>query len=168
MIINCDSAFLLPAPVGEKPGPTILETLNVPIIQAVHSSAKTQDTWEKDPQGIHPSNQIYWVAQPEFNGCVEPVVLSARDEMDDDPYGMRKPIPERVLFLLDRVSAWLSLSRTPVHKRRVTFLLHKNPCAGAEASVAGGAGLDTLESVVRIHAAAGPKGLCGFKLPERR
>ena len=150
LIINCEAAFLLQSPEGEETRPTILESLDVPVIQAVHSSARTRDEWEKDPQGIHPSNQIYWVAQPEFNGVVEPVVISAREEGDDDPYGLRKPIPERVDFLLDRASAWLHLSRLPVHARRVTFLLHKSPCAGAEASVAGGAGLDTLGSTVRI------------------
>ncbi|MFH1243193.1 MAG: cobaltochelatase subunit CobN, partial [Pseudomonadota bacterium] len=150
LIINCEASFLLQMPAGEETRPTILETLGVPVIQAVHSSAKTKEEWEKDPQGINPSNQIYWVAQPEFNGTVEPVVISAREEEDDDPYGLRRPIPERVDFLLDRASAWLHLGRLPVHERRVTFLLHKNPCAGVEASVAGGAGLDTLESVVRV------------------
>ena len=150
LIINCEASFLFQMSEGEEDRHTILETLEVPVIQAVHSSARTRDEWEKDPQGIHPSNQIYWVAQPEFNGVVEPVVISAREEGDDDPYGLRKPIPERVDFLLDRASAWLHLGSLPVHERRVTFLLHKNPCAGVEASVAGGAGLDTLESTVRI------------------
>ena len=150
LIINCESSFLLQRPVGEETGSTILEELDVPIIQVIHSSARTEEQWKQSPQGIHPSNQIYWVAQPEFNGTIEPVVISARDENSQDPYGPRKPIPERINFLLDRVCAWLKLGRLPVHKRRVTFLLHKNPCAGVEGSVAGGAGLDTLESVVRI------------------
>lgn len=150
LIINCEAAFLIPMPARQEKCPTILEDLDVPVIQTIHSSARTEAEWEKDPQGIHPSNQIYWVAQPEFNGCVEPVVISVRGEGDDDPYGLREPIQERVEYLLDRVSAWLKLGRLPVHERRVTFLLHKSPCAGVEASVAGGAGLDTLESVVRI------------------
>ena len=150
LIINCEASFLLQMPEGEEIHPTILETLDVPVIQAVHSSARTEEEWKKDPQGINPFNQVYWVAQPEFNGVIEPVVISAREEDSDDPYGLRKPIPERVDFLLDRASAWLHLGRLPVHERRVTFLLHKSPCAGVEASVAGGAGLDTLESVVRV------------------
>lgn len=150
LIINCEAAFLLQMPDGEETRSTILETLDVPVIQAVHSSSRTEAEWKKDPQGLHPSNQIYRVAQPEFNGCIEPVVVSAREEENDDPYGSRKPIRERVDFLLDRVSSWLYLGGLPVHERRVTFLLHKSPCAGVEASVAGGSGLDTLESTVRI------------------
>jgi cobaltochelatase CobN len=166
LIINCESSFLIQTPLGDETGSTILEELNVPVIQAVHSSAKTEEEWGKDPQGIHPSNQIYWVAQPEFNGTIEPIVVSARDEGSQDPYGLRKPIPERVDFLLGRVRAWLKLKRLPAHKRRVTFLLHKNPCAGAEASVAGGAGLDTLESVVRVMQQMQKKGYAVANCPE--
>nr|MDA3833135.1 cobaltochelatase subunit CobN [Spirochaetales bacterium] len=149
LVINFESSFLLQTPIGEETGSTILEELDVPIIQTVYSSSRTEKEWENSPQGIHPSNQIYWVAQPEFNGTIEPIVVSARDEKSQDTYGLRKPIPERVDFMLDRACAWLKLGRLPVDKRRVTFLLHKNPCAGVEASVAGGAGLDTLESVAR-------------------
>ena len=166
LIINCESSFLLQIPIGEETGSTILEELNVPIIQTIYSGSRTEEEWKKSPQGIHPSSQVYWVAQPEFNGTIEPIVASARDEKSQDAFGLRKPIPERVNFLLDRVCAWLKLGRLPVDKRRVTFLLHKNPCAGVEASVAGGAGLDTLESVVRIMQQMQKKGYAIANCPE--
>ena len=47
LIINCEASFLLQMPAGEETRPTILETLGVPVIQAVHSSAKTKEKWEK-------------------------------------------------------------------------------------------------------------------------
>jgi len=166
LIINCESSFLLQTPIRKEIGSTILEELGVPIIQAIHSSARTEEEWRKSPQGMHPSNQIYWVAQPEFNGVIEPVIISARDEQSQDTFGLRKPIPERVNFLLDRACAWLKLSKIPIHKRRVTFLLHKNPCAGVEASVAGGAGLDTLESTVRVMQHMQKKGYTIANCPE--
>ncbi|RZB33081.1 MAG: cobaltochelatase CobN [Desulfobacteraceae bacterium Eth-SRB2] len=166
LIINCESSYLLQTPIGQEAGATILEKLDVPIIQTVYSSSRTEEEWKKSPQGIHPSGQVYWVAQPEFNGTIEPIVISARDEKSQDPYGLRKPIPERVNFLLDRACSWLKLGRLPVEKRRVTFLLHKNPCAGVEASVAGGAGLDTLESVARIMQQMQKKGYAVANCPE--
>ncbi|MCK9275008.1 MAG: cobaltochelatase subunit CobN [Syntrophales bacterium] len=150
LIINCESSFLLQKDPEKAANGTILETLNVPVVQTVYSSGRTEEEWRSHPQGIQASGQIYWVAQPEFNGVIEPVVTSARDTERDDPYGFRKPIAERIEYLMKRVDAWLKLGRLPARQRRVTFLLHKNPCAGSEAAVAGGAGLDTLESVVRI------------------
>jgi len=166
LIINCESSYLLQAPIGQEAGATILEELDVPIIQTVYSSSRTEEEWKKSPQGIHPSGQVYWVAQPEFNGTIEPIIVSARDEKSQDPYGLRKPIPERAGFLLDRACSWLKLRRLPVEKRIVTFLLHKNPCAGVEASVAGGAGLDTLESVARIMQQMQKKGYAIANCPE--
>ncbi len=166
LVINCESSFLLPIPIGEEAGSTILEELDVPIIQSVYSSSWTEEEWRKSPQGLHPSNQIYWVAQPEFNGTIEPVIISARDEKSEDAYGLRKPIPERVDFLIDRVCAWLKLGKLSPADRRVTFLLHKNPCAGVEASVAGGSGLDTLESVARVMHEMQDKGYMIKNCPE--
>ncbi len=166
LVINCESSFLLQIPIAGETGSTILEELDVPIIQTVYSGSRTEEEWRGNPQGIHPSSQVYWVAQPEFNGTIEPVIICARDEESEDKYGLRKPIPERVNFLLDRVCAWLKLGRLPVHKRRVTFLLHKNPCAGVEASVAGGAGLDTLESVARVMHQMEEKGYSISNCPE--
>ena len=166
LVINCESSFLIQTPIGGETGPTILEELDVPIIQTIYSGSKTEEEWRKDPRGVHPMSQVYWVAQPEFNGTVEPVIISARDENIDDTFGFRKPIPERVGFLIDRVCAWLKLGRLPARERRVTFLLHKNPCAGVEASVAGGAGLDTLESVVRVMRQMQKKGYDIVDCPE--
>lgn len=166
LIINCESSFLLPVPKGAEAPSTILEELGVPVIQTVHSSGKTREEWEKDPRGMDPAGQIYWIDQPEFSGTIEPVLISARGMGGEDPYGPRRPIPERISFLLDRVDAWLKLGRLPVQERRVTLLLHKNPCSGGEASVAGGAGLDTLESVARIMQQMKDEGYLVSNCPE--
>ncbi|RLD17317.1 MAG: cobalt chelatase, partial [Caldiserica bacterium] len=149
LIINLESSFLIQQPMLEE-RKNILEEIGVPIIQTIYSSSRTEKEWRKNPQGITPTTQIYWVAQPEFNGVIEPVLISCRDEKSKDTFGRRRPVEERMEFLIDRVCAWLKLYRLPPGERRITFLLHNSPCAGVEASVGGAAGLDTMESVVRI------------------
>ncbi|MBC7325645.1 MAG: cobaltochelatase subunit CobN, partial [Moorella sp. (in: Bacteria)] len=52
--------------------------------------------------------------------------------------------------VVERVARWVSLARKPPAERKVAFILHNNPCASVEATVGGGANLDTLESVARI------------------
>ncbi|MEW6556074.1 MAG: cobaltochelatase subunit CobN [Elusimicrobiota bacterium] len=148
LIINLESSFLIQKSVENEK--TIIEEINVPIIQTIYSSSRTEKEWEENPQGISPTNQIYWVAQPEYNGVIEPILTSCRDEKSDDTFGRRKPVEERVEFLLDRICTWLKLYHLPASKRRITFLLHNAPCAGVEASIGGASGLDTMESVVRI------------------
>jgi len=175
LIINCESSFLIQHAIGKENEETILDKIGVPIIQTVYSSSRTEKEWEESPQGISPTNQIYWVAHPEFNGAIEPIVVAAKESSgrmhptksaQEDTYGRRKPIEERVEFLIDRISAWLKLYNLPVNKRKVTFLLHNNPCAGVETSVGGGSGLDTLESVVRMMKEMQKKGYNVIKCPE--
>ena len=42
------------------------------------------------------------------------------------------------------------MRKKPNSEKKVAFILNNNPCAGVEATVGGGAHLDTLESVVDI------------------
>ncbi|MEN2994626.1 MAG: cobaltochelatase subunit CobN [Thermodesulfovibrio sp.] len=44
----------------------------------------------------------------------------------------------------------MELKKTQVHKRKIAFILHNNPCASFEATVGSAAHLDSLESVVEI------------------
>lgn len=60
------------------------------------------------------------------------------------------PIADRVERLAARVARWVELSRKPNRDKKIAFILHNNPCASVEATVGGGAHLDTLESVAHI------------------
>lgn len=163
LVINLDSAVLVEG-ASKAGAPTPLESLGVPVLQAVHSSSRTEKEWRDSPQGLSASNQVYWVVQPEFNGIVEPVVASAKSSAPPasgsrkETWGPHEPIGERVDFLVERACAWLRLKSLPEGERRVTFLLHNNPCHGVEASIGGGSDLDTLESVARLMEALRGKG----------
>lgn len=147
LIVNLQPFSLVEGSIDKE---DILKKINVPIIQTIYSSSQTEKEWRESPQGIGPTTQISWVAQPEYNGAIEPILISCRDEKSQDRFGRRKPIEDRIDFLVDKICAWLKLYNLPPEKRRVTFLLHNSPCASVEASVGGASGLDTMESVVRI------------------
>ncbi|MEW6171521.1 MAG: cobaltochelatase subunit CobN [Bacillota bacterium] len=128
-------------------GVELLKKLGVPVFQPVVSFYKTVEEWAADPQGL--AQDIAWtVALPEFEGVIEPVFLGAARREED--LEIRTPVPERVERIAGRVAAWVRLRQKPVAERRVAFILHNNPCASVEATVGGGAHLDTLESVARV------------------
>jgi cobaltochelatase CobN len=131
---------------GYKKGISLLKQLNIPVFEPILSHYMTVEEWEKSG-GL--SSDIGWgVAMPEFEGVIEPIIVcagSGRDECME-----RTPIPERCEKLARRVRKWISLAKKPVDERKVAFILHNNPCASVEATVGGGAHLDTLESVARI------------------
>lgn len=148
ILINLQSSFLVPRKI-EADNDSPFACFDVPVIQTISSISKSVKEWEDDPQGIDPQSQIYYVAQPEFDGAVEPIIIGGRAE-GSDPYADTEPIRNRIKYLVDRACAWICLRTKPVSDRKVTFVLHNAPCKSVEATVGKGQGLDTLESVVRI------------------
>jgi cobaltochelatase CobN len=129
-----------------------LKNLDVPVFHPLMVYHKTEDEWQKDIHGLSSSEVGWSVAMPEFEGVIEPLIVGVTDKSELDGALVEKhvPIPERISKVCRRVSGWISLKNKPVSERRVAFILHNNPCVSVEASVGGGAHLDTLESVAGI------------------
>ncbi|MEN2994625.1 MAG: cobaltochelatase subunit CobN [Thermodesulfovibrio sp.] len=69
-----------------------LKKLNVPVFCPVSSYYKTIEEWEKEELNL----DIGWsIALPEFEGVIEPVIVSAQRE-NEDFERRRMPIEERV------------------------------------------------------------------------
>jgi len=130
----------------------ILKKLDVPIFHPLLVYHKTEDEWLKDIHGLSSSEVGWSVAMPEFEGVIEPLISGVTDKLKSDGALIEThvPLPERTSKVCRRISKWIALKRKPVSERKVTFILHNNPCVSVEASVGGGAHLDTLESVARI------------------
>ncbi|MDD2709631.1 MAG: cobaltochelatase subunit CobN, partial [Verrucomicrobiae bacterium] len=133
------------APAGVQ----LLKRLNIPLIGPVNSYYKTREEWEADPQGL--GSQVAWsIALPEFEGVIEPLVIGATSGFRNGEDSADHGIEERIHKLARRVARWVALRSKPNADKKVAFILHNNPCVSVEASVGGGAHLDTLESVARI------------------
>ncbi len=132
-----------------KEGVDILKKFDVPVFAPVTSYYKTIEEWEKDGyQGL--GEGIGWsIAMPEFEGRIEPIIIGGA-ERGANGIEDRMPIEDRCKKLAQRVANWIRLQQKPVQERKVAFILHNNPCASVEATVGGGAHLNTLESVARV------------------
>jgi len=135
-------------------GVELLKKLNIPVFHPIISYSKTEEEWRNEFSAIG-SGSIGWsVAMPEFEGVIEPLISGAVSRETDESSGTvmdkYRPIGERIEKIVARVKAWIDLRTKAVDERKVAFILHNNPCASVEASVGGGAHLDTLESVARI------------------
>ncbi|MDO4794534.1 MAG: cobaltochelatase subunit CobN [Brachymonas sp.] len=132
---------------------SLLQQLDVPVFGPIVTQKKTLAEWEADNQGI--GSGIAWsVSMPEFEGVIEPMVIAAARSLDsidpDQNFSHRQAIPERCQRLAQRVRQWIRLRQTPVAERKVAFILHNNPCASLEATIGGGAHLDTLQSLANV------------------
>lgn len=122
----------------------ILKRLNVPVFAPIVGA---------DPKGFDGSSIGWSIAMPEFEGRIEPIIVGARHAAPsgaNNYSSIRLPIDERIDKLIRRILNWIRLQQKPVNERKIAFMLNNNPCASVEASVGGGAHLDTLESVARI------------------
>ncbi|MFB3764478.1 MAG: cobaltochelatase subunit CobN, partial [Methanotrichaceae archaeon] len=130
----------------------LLKKLDIPVFHPLLVYHKTEDEWLKDIRGLSSSEVGWSVAMPEFEGVIEPLILGVTEKLESDGALVEKhvPLPERTSKVCRRISKWIALKRKPVSERKVAFILHNNPCVSVEASVGGGAHLDTLESVARI------------------
>lgn len=129
-----------------------LRKLAVPVIHPLILYQTTREEWEADAAGMSSTEQTWCVALPEFQGMIDMVLagVAMRSETRGEASEWHVPIPDRVSRVCARIRKWLSLRDTPADERKVAFILHNKPCASVEATVGAGAGLDTLESVVRI------------------
>jgi len=135
-------------------GVRLLDRLDVPVFHPIVLYSRTEEEWRSELDSVNGSSIGWSVAMPEFEGMIEPLVAGALEREQDpdsgaimDRYG---PIRERMKRIASRIKGWINLGKKPVSRRRAAFILHNNPCVSAEASVGGGAHLDTLESVAVI------------------
>jgi cobaltochelatase CobN len=129
-------------------GVQILKQLNVPIFCPFSSSYKSVEEWKEEPQGLNSRLIGFSIAMPEFEGVIEPFIVGARSE--EENLARKVPIEERCQKFARRIANWIRLGKKPKERRKIAFILHNNPCASVEATVGGGAQLDTLESVAKI------------------
>lgn len=130
-------------------GVEIMKRLNVPLFCPVTSYYKNAEQWLNDPCGL--GQQVAWsMAMPEFEGVIEPTVIGASRGISNPEEESYEAIAERIENLAERVAHWTALRDKPNTGKRVAFILHNNPCASVEATVGGGAHLDTLESVADL------------------
>ncbi|MDR2349225.1 MAG: cobaltochelatase subunit CobN, partial [Deltaproteobacteria bacterium] len=130
----------------------LFEELGVPVFQPIFSSSGTVREWENDPRGV--TAGIAWtVAMPEFEGAIEPFYLGGKKSVDGpDSFGLagREPSAERIKRFAARVRRRIKLGRKKPSERKVSFILHDNPCLSAEATLGSASKLDAPESVARI------------------
>jgi cobaltochelatase CobN len=130
-------------------GAAMMKRLNIPLFCPVTSYYKNEEQWLEDPSGL--GRQVAWsIAMPEFEGVIEPMVIGASRGMDNPEEESYRAISDRISCFADRVSKWISLRNKANKGKKIAFILHNNPCASVEATVGGGAHLDTLESVADL------------------
>ena len=131
----------------------LLEKLDVPILQSLRSHSQTPVQWLEDPVGLPAMTAVFSQSYPEMFGAIQPTMVAGTlQEQGDHGHGMRTflPIPERITTLCKRLQRHVKLRQMANKDKRLTIVLHNNPCKGVEATVGMAVGLDTFQSLSRL------------------
>ena len=142
----------------------LLRQLNLPIVQLLRIYQQSPEQWRQDRYGIGSSAQsmVFSLTQPEMAGVIEPTAIAATVGETDPLTGLvfrrYHPLTEQIEQLCRRLHRWIKLRMSANDKKRLTIVLHNNPCKGVEATLGMAAGLDTFASLASLIAALGEAG----------
>ena len=130
----------------------MLKKLDIPIFQLIKNHHQTPKEWLGDPEGINPVSMVYSLAQPETAGLIEPSLIACTKASDSKQNRFRQfvPVADRVKALCSRVKRWQRLRQLPNAEKKITVMLHNNPCKGVEATVGMAVGLDVFASLAKV------------------
>ncbi|WP_186841025.1 cobaltochelatase subunit CobN [Acetobacterium fimetarium] len=123
------------------------KAMNIPVFKPIISRLQDEAQWRGNSAGL--STEMSWsFTNNEMMGMIEPVIIGARSDPED--MVKAEPIPERISRLVGRIRKRLMLAATDNKDKKIVLMLHCSPCAGVEATLGVGVGLDVFESVARM------------------
>ncbi|MDR3639095.1 MAG: cobaltochelatase subunit CobN, partial [Isosphaeraceae bacterium] len=130
----------------------LLDGLDVPMLQAVLCTTSEAE-WAASSAGLTPRDTAMNVVLPEFDGRINTVAISFKEEAQfDERLGTAVkayvPKPDRVDFVVRLALNFARLRRTPNAEKRVAILFGNYPTKNAR--IGNGVGLDTPASVLNL------------------
>lgn len=130
----------------------LLERLDIPVLQAVLCTSSEAD-WQASSAGLTPRDTAMNVVLPEFDGRINTVAISFKEEgRFDERLGTAikayTPKDDRVAFVAGLALNYARLRHTPAAEKRVAILFGNYPTRNAR--IGNGVGLDTPASVMNL------------------
>ncbi len=130
----------------------LLQQLDVPVLQAVLCTSSQED-WLASSAGLTPRDTAMNVVLPEFDGRINTVAISFKEESQyDDRLGtaIKSYVPkaDRIDFVVRLAVNFARLRRTPNAEKKVAILFGNYPTKNAR--IGNGVGLDTPASVMNL------------------
>ena len=130
----------------------LLDRLDVPVLQAVLCSSSKEE-WSASSAGLTPRDTAMNVVLPEFDGRINTVAVSFKEEGQfDERLGTAiksyVPVEDRVDYVARLAMNFARLRRTPASGKKVAILFGNYPTKNAR--IGNGVGLDTPASVINL------------------
>ena len=143
-----------PTPAGWSVG--VLESLNVPVLQAI-TSGMTLSQWQESKRGMNPLDAAMNVVLPEFDGRIITVPISFKTRATGPNETVDyAPVPDRIARVAGLAARFAQLKWKANKNKRIAFIFTNS---NSKASQIGNAvGLDAPASLMTILQAMGNAG----------
>lgn len=140
------------ATIAEGWSVEFLDTLNVPIVQAV-ACTSSQAEWEESDAGLTPLDTAMTVAIPEFDGRIISVPMSFKEAVEEDStvgsvVTKYVPVADRIQAVVGLAARLARLRRGDNASKRVAILFSSYPTKAAR--IGNAVGLDSPASVMHL------------------
>lgn len=141
-----------------------LAAFGVPIFEA-YTLMSEYEEWKASEEGMTPMAVSISVALPEFDGSIHGVPIAARHR-EEDGGAVYEPIEDRIGRMVRRAKKWAALREKPNHEKKIAIIFHNYPAKNS--NIGSAAGLDSIESVIRLLARMKREGYDVAAVPESR
>jgi len=124
--------FVIGGGEGREAATQALGALDVPVLQGMRLTERTEAEWRLSPDGIPADNVHYQLSMPEFQGVSQPMVLAASEpprvhELTGIELAVTKPIDEQITAMADRVANWSELQTKANSDKRIAIVYYNHP-----------------------------------------
>ncbi len=98
-----------------------LNDLGIPVMQGIGWWGDSIDSWREDPVGLSLSSTPLYLALPEQNGLIDPLVMWAEHD------GVMHLIPEQVDAAVNKAVALAKLRKQPKAEQKVAVMVYNYP-----------------------------------------
>jgi cobaltochelatase CobN len=150
VVINM-TGFAVSSPDGSRV-PTVLESGGAVVLQAVLAGG-SEEAWRESAQGLSSRDLAMNVALPEVDGRVLSRAIAFKsaalfDTATQANIVRHVALPDRVGFVAQLASAWVTLRKTSCDERRVALVLANYP--NRDGRLGNGVGLDTPAGTIEV------------------
>ncbi|MCS4505245.1 cobaltochelatase subunit CobN [Arhodomonas aquaeolei] len=124
--------FVIGGGDGREAATRALESLEVPVLQGIRLSKRTEAEWRLSPDGLPADSVHYRLSMPEFQGVSQPMVLAAAEPPRIDPLTgieltVTHPLPAQVNAIARRAGNWITLQRKANADKRIAIIYYNHP-----------------------------------------
>ncbi|CEG12128.1 conserved exported hypothetical protein [groundwater metagenome] len=124
-----------------------LKKINVSVLGAIQEYYQTNEEWNKSQHGLSINLITGYIAQPEMDGVIEPMLITTKETDPITGVSYQSPIDYQMDWLFNRTIAWTKIKRANNSNKKIAVVYYNYP--PGKASI-GASYLNVMSSITNL------------------